>query len=194
MNTFFRFFYEFISVFFDGLFSGLKGLWDGITKMFGVDAYSKIISSYKDSFNGNEKIFVVICIIFLLIFVVTFALLIFFTIKAIIRKFGNDMNKEELLDEIGNLNDQVCKLMKEKDELMAMKVSQLGINPEESEENKSSNNEDESNEGKDGIRFPRLLAIDELYKNYKVKNYENSFTLAEFIDDFRCFSASQLGL
>ena len=194
MNTFFRFFYEFISVFFDGLFSGLKGLWDGITEMFGVDAYSKIISSYKDSFNGNEKIFVVICIIFLLIFVVTFALLIFFTIKTIIRKFGNDMNKEELLDEIGNLNDQVCKLMKEKDELMAMKVSQLGINPEESEENKSSNNEDESNEGKDGIRFPRLLAIDELYKNYKVKNYENSFTLAEFIDDFRCFSASQLGL
>ena len=98
MNTFFRFFYEFISVFFDGLFSGLKGLWDGITEMFGVDAYSKIISSYKDSFNGNEKIFVVICIIFLLIFVVTFALLIFFTIKAIIRKFGNEMNNEELLD------------------------------------------------------------------------------------------------
>ena len=51
MNTFFRFFYEFISVFFDGLFSGLKGLWDGLTKMFGVDAYSKIISNYKANSN-----------------------------------------------------------------------------------------------------------------------------------------------
>jgi len=196
MNTFLRFFYEFISVFFDGLFSGLKGLWDGITKMFGVDAYSKIISNYKDNFNGNEKIFVVICIIFLLIFIATFALLIFLTIKAIIRKFGNDINKDELLNEIGNLNDQVHKLMKEKDELMAMKVSQLGINPEDSEENKTPSDEEEPKEekGEDGIRFPRLLAIDELYKNYKVKKYENNFTLAEFIDDFRCFSASQLGL
>jgi len=195
MNTFFRFFYEFISVFFDGLFSGLKGLWDGLTKMFGVDAYSKIISNYKENFNVNEKIFVVICIVFLLIFVITFALLIFLTIKAIIRKFGNDMNKDELLNEIGNLNDQVHKLMKEKDELMAMKVSQLGISPEGSEENKSATDEEETKEEEeDGIRFPRLLAIDELYKNYKVKNYENNFTLAEFIDDFRCFSASQLGL
>ena len=195
MNTFFRFFYEFISVFFDGLFSGLKGLWNGLTKMFGVDAYSKIISNYKDNFNGNEKIFVVICIIFLLIFIITFALLIFLTIKAIIRKFGNDMNKDELLNEIGNLNDQVQKLMKEKNELMAMKVSQLGISPEGSEENKKTTNEEENKEeGEDGIRFPRLLAIDEVYKNYKVKNYENNFTLAEFIEDFRCFSASQLGL
>ena len=195
MNTFLRFFYEFISVFFDGLFSGLKGLWDGITKMFGVDAYSKIISNYKDNFNGNEKIFVVICIIFLLIFIATFALLIFLTIKAIIRKFGNDINKDELLNEIGNLNDQVHKLMKEKDELMAMKVSQLGINPEDDSDNNIVDDDNSKDEkGEDGIRFPRLLAIDELYKNYKVKKYENNFTLAEFIDDFRCFSASQLGL
>ena len=196
MNTFLRFFYEFISIFFDGLFSGIKGLFDGISKMFGVSEYAKLISNYRDNFNGNEKIFLIICIIFLLIFVIVFTLLIFLVVKAIIRKFGNDMNKDELLNEIGNLNDQVCKLMKEKDELMAMKVSQLGINPEESEDNQLVNNEDglKDDVGEDGIRFPNLVKIDELYKNYKVKNYENSFSLSEFIDDFRCFSASQLGL
>ena len=196
MNTFLRFFYEFLSIFFDGFFSGLKGLWNGITKMFGFSEYSKLISNYKDNFNGNEKIFLVICIIFLLIFVIVFILLFALAIKALIRKFGTDMSKDELLDEIGNLNDQVSKLMKEKDELMAMKVSQLGINPDDSDENKSANNEDGQKEetGEDGIRFPRLLAIDEAYKNYKIKNYENNFTLEEFIDDFRCFSASQLGL
>ena len=196
MNTFLRFFYEFISIFFDGLFSGIKGLIDGIGKMFNVGEYAKLISNYKDNFNGNEKIFLIICIIFLLIFVIVFIILIVLIIKAIIRKFGNDMNKDELLNEIGNLNDQVYKLMKEKDELMAMKVSQLGINPEGQEDNQTANNEENPKEeqGEDGIRFPRLLAIDEMYKNYKVKNYENNFTLMEFIDDFRCFSASQLGL
>ena len=62
MNTFLRFFYEFISIFFDGFFLGIKGLWNGITNMFSFSAYAKLISNYKDNFNGNEKIFVVICI------------------------------------------------------------------------------------------------------------------------------------
>ena len=196
MNTFLRFFYEFISIFFDGFFSGLQGLGSGIKKMFGVDEYAKLISNYKDNFNVNEKVFLVICIIFLLIFIAVFILLIVLIIKAIIRKLNNDMNKDELLNEIGNLNDQVYKLMKEKEELMAMKVSQLGINPEDSNENNAPSDETEENQEpvEDGVRFPRLVAIDEMYKNYKVKNYENNFTLSEFIDDFRCFSASQLGL
>ena len=196
MNTFLRFFYEFISIFFDGFFSGIKGLWEGITKMFSFGEYSKLISNYKDNFNVNEKLFLVICIGFLAILVITFVVLIVLIIKAIIRKFGNDMSKDELIDEIGNLNDQVYKLMKEKDELMAMKVSQLGINPELSDENKSENKDEDKKEDKtdDGIRFPRLVAIDEVYKNYKVQNYDNNSSLAEFIDDFRCFSASQLGL
>ena len=194
MNTFLRFFYEFISIFFDGFFSGIKGLWDGITKMFGFSEYAKLISNYKDNFNGNEKIFLILCIIFLLVFIVVFIMLFVLIIRAIMRKFGNDVSKDELLDEIGDLNDQVYKLMKEKDELMAMKVSQLGINPEDDNENETSNDDLNDENGEDGIRFPRLLRIDEMYKNYKVKKYENNFTLAELIDDLRCFSASQLGL
>ena len=194
MNTFLRFFYEFISIFFDGFFSGIKGLWDGITKMFGFSEYAKLISNYKDNFNGNEKIFLILCIIFLLVFIVVFIMLFVLIIRAIMRKFGNDVSKDELLDEIGDLNDQVYKLMKEKDELMAMKVSQLGINPEDDNVNETSNDDLNDENGEDGIRFPRLLRIDEMYKNYKVKKYENNFTLAELIDDLRCFSASQLGL
>jgi len=196
MNTFLRFFYEFISVFFDGLFEGLKGLFEGLKKMFSFGEYAQIISSYKGSFNGQERIFVIVSIIILVIVVLTTLFIIFLIIKTIVRKFGNDMNKEDLLNEIGNLNEQVHKLMKEREELMAMKVSQLGINPEDSEENNNSSEENEQQEesGEDGIRFPRLVAIDELYKNYKVQNYDNNFSLEEFIDDFRCFSASQLGL
>lgn len=196
MNTFLRFFYEFISIFFDGFFSGLKGLWNGFIKMFSFKEYGKVISSYRDSFSGQERIFAILGIAFIILIVLVTIMLIVLTIRTIIRKFGSEASKDELLNEIGNLNNQVYKLMKEKDELMAMKVSQLGINPEDELKNDDTLNKEEKLEDGDneGIRFPRLVAIDEEYKNYKVKNYDNSFSLVEFIDDFRCFSASQLGL
>lgn len=64
--------------------------------------------------------------------------------------------------------------MKEKDELMAMKVSQLGINPEgEGDESDNSTDEPvkpEDEIGQQGIRFPRLTLLDEEYKDYKIKN------------------------
>ena len=76
MNTFLRFFYEFISIFFDGFFSALKGLWDGITDMFSVGEYAKVISSYKDSFNGSEKIFAILAIAFILLIILVSIMLI----------------------------------------------------------------------------------------------------------------------
>lgn len=193
MNTFIRFLYEFISIFFDGLFAGIKGLFSGIGQMFNFGEYAKIIDSYKDNFNGGEKIFVILCIVFLIAIVLIVVFLIFLFIKKILRKASIHMTKDELLNEIANLNDKVRKLMKEKDEIMAMKVSQLGLGGEE--ENPLDENKDKKDEDvDDGIRFPKLTAIDELYKNYRVQNYENSFTLEELIDNFRCFSASQLHL
>ena len=58
----------------------------------------------------------------------------------------------------------------------------------------------EGEEGEDGetddptIRFPKLAMIDAELGETKPKNYDNNFTLSELIDNFRCFSASQLKL
>ncbi len=195
MNTFFRFFYEFISVFFDGLFSAFKGFFTGIKNMFNFGEYSKIINSYKDSFNGGEKVFVVITVIILVIIVLIVAFLIFLFIRKLVRKVNTNLSKDQLLNEIANLNDQVNKLMKEKDEIMAMKVSQLGLNPEEENNQEESEKAEEPvDEGDPSIRFPKLVAIDEAYANYQIKKYDNNFTLAELIENFRCFAASQLHL
>ena len=200
MNTFFRFFYEFVSIFFDGLFKGFKGLWAGIKDMFEISKYSQVINSYKDSFNGNEKVFVTICIVILVIIALIVCFLIYFFIKKVVRKSRIKMNKDELLNEIANLNDQVEKLMKEKEDLLALKVSQLGLNPEddkkeEKKDNKEVNDEEEENvDVEEGIRFPALTLIDKKYKNYKVKKYDNNMSLLELIDNFRCFAASQLKL
>lgn len=192
MNTFFRFFYEFVSIFFDGIFMIFKGLINGIKQIFSFGDYAKVVSSYKDAFNGNETLFVIVTIIILIIIVGIIGLLLFLLIKKIKRKITENFSKDELLNEIGNLNDKVRKLMQEKDELMAMKVSQLGINPDENEETEKTNSDEDIDIN--GIRFPKLNAMDIQFADYKVKKYDNNFTLEELIDDFRCFSASQLNL
>ena len=200
MNTFFRFFYEFISIFFEGIMKLINGFISGISKMFNYFDYKKILDSYKDSFNIIEWIFVILTILFLVVIVLGFLLLVVFRLRKYLRLRRQKLNQDELLDEIGNLNKKVRQLMKEKDELMAMKVSQLGLKPDEEGETPSgegsSNPEDENgtDENAGNVRFPKLVRIDERMKGFKAKNYNGNFTLEELIDNFRCFAATQLHL
>ncbi len=188
MNTFFRFFYEFISIFFSGFVKIFEGLINGFGKMFGFREYTKVISSYKDHFTGGDWIFVVFSIITLILIVFLIGFLIFLLVRKIIRRATNNVSKDELLEEVANLNEQVVRLMKEKDELMAMKVSQLGLKPGEEDIEEPEEDVDT------GIRFPKLALIDAKYEKFVPKKYENNYTLGSLIEDFRCFSASKLHL
>ena len=63
-------------------------------------------------------------------------------------------------------------LMKEKQDILALKVSQLGLKPgEEGEELPTDQVPDE--EVNNGIRFAKLNDIDLEYANYKIINYNN---------------------
>ena len=66
MNTFCRFFYEFISIFFSGIGKMFSGIGSGFKEMFGFKEYSKVIATYKDYFTGGDWVFVVLSIICLL--------------------------------------------------------------------------------------------------------------------------------
>ena len=203
MNTFFRFFYEFISIFFDGIATIGRGIAKGLGHAFDFNAYLRIIASYKESFDGVGWLMVTIAIAFLVIILFLIGLLIFFAVRRFIKLRKSGLNQEDLLEEIGNLNQQVRKLMKEKDELMAMKVSQLGLNPDDEEASSGSGtpgtDEDlteEEIEEKNAldIRFPKLRKLDEEYEDYRVQNYGASYTLEEVVDCFRCFAASKMKL
>jgi hypothetical protein len=90
--------------------------------------------------------------------------------------------------------------MKEKDELYAMKVSQLGLKPTDSalSEGAQAEGEEGAVDEDTGVeldtRFPKLATIDQEYANYKIVNYGNSFTLPELVENFRNFAASELKL
>lgn len=195
MNTFLRFFYEFISIFFDGVVLVFKGIYEGFKKMFSFNQYSTLIDDYKSSFKGAEWILVGFSVLVLVVIVGLIIFLIIMYIRKIIRRRKNNLNQDELLEEIADLNDKVHKLMKEKDEIMSMKVSQLGLKPGESAEEEITSEESvEDDENAGNIRFPKLAQIDEQMKNFKPANYDNNFTLEELLENFRCFSANRLHL
>lgn len=193
MDTFFRFLYEFLRQFFGGFEQIFKGLIDGVAKMFNVNKYIEIVRYYKADFSMPEWLLVGIAVLFILIILGLIVLAIVLLIRKYIRIRKSLVEQESLLEEIGSLNEQVATLMKEKQDILALKVSQLGLKPNEEEEEvlEEETPEEEIN---NGIRFPKLNDIDTVFKDYKVMNYNNQFTLEELVYMFRNFAASQLKL
>ena len=194
MESFTRFLYEFLTQFFSGIIEVMKGLKEGITKMFNIPAYKGILDNYKTSFSGPEWVMVVVAIFIILLIVAMFLLLMFFLARKHFKFKRKHVDQEALLDEVAVLNNKVATLMKEKEEILAMKVSQLGLQPGESPEEDINEEKKEEDVGNQGIRFSKLNDIDEDFKNYKVQNYANDFTLPELCENFRNFAGSRLRL
>ncbi len=193
MDTLFRFLYEFLSQFFGGFVIVIKATIEALKQTFNFPAYLKIIDFYKDDFNGPEWLFVGLVIISLIVIVVGAILLIVFLIRKYLRFRKTIVEQEELLNEVAKLNDEVSSLVKEKEDILAMKVSHLGLKPNEKETVEEEETTD-SKEAGDGFRFAKLKALDDSYATYKIKNYNDNFTLEELVELFRNFAASQLKL
>lgn len=202
MDTFIRFLYEFMSVFFNGLFTIFKGIVSGFMQMFDFSEYLYIIQFYKNDFKMSEWVLVIIAIVVLAILLVLILALLYLIIRKYIRFRKTLVEQESMLNEIGELNNKVASLVKEKEDILAMKVSQLGLKPDEAnviseEENKEAPKEGDDHaldEDDSKYRFSKLHAIDLQYRDYKVQNYNNNFTLEELVEDFRNFAASKLKL
>ncbi len=199
MQTFLKYFYEILSQFFSGFAAIFNGLIDGIKKIFDVKKYLKITGQYKGDFSVSEWVLFGISVLILLILVVLFILMILFILKRILRFRKTLVEQESMLDEISDLNGKVATLVKEKQEILAMKVSQLGLKPGEdatiegAEAPKTGENGEEVDQNT-SIRFAKLHNVDLQYAEYKIQEYGNTFTLAELVELFRNFAASQLGL
>ena len=125
--------------------------------------------------------------------------MIIFLIYLLFRKYFKFRKKaikqDELMEEIATLNGKIAKLVKEKENILAMKVSQLGLKPgENSTEEVSDSEEKDDVANNPNCRFSKLALIDQEYANYKSKDYGNTFTLPELCESFRNFAASKLGL
>ena len=201
MSTYIRFLFEFLDQLLGGILMGLKTLFFGILQMFDVRAYANLIKHYRADFSGGEWVLVILAIVVTIVVLLLIIFLVYLLIRKYLRFRSTMVEQESLLEELSELHAKVKELMKEKDELYAMKVSQLGLKPgDEAVLSDASAVPDENAEGEeevinvDDTRFPKLCTIDEQFKDYKIQNYGNTFTLAELVEYFRNFAASELKL
>ena len=197
MDTFLRFLYEFLSQFFNGLKYIIKGIYKGIITMFNIPAYIKVVNEYKNDFSIPEWLLVGLAILITLAILTLIILAVYFLIRKYIRIRKSLVDQESLLEEVSTLNSEVAKLMKEKEDILAMQVSKLGIRPDETVD-ETTGEVVTSDEGivdqNTEIRFPKLYEVDERFRDYKVQNYNNSYELPELVELFRNFAASKLRL
>ena len=193
METFLRFLYEFLGQFFKGFILVFNAIIEGVKSLFDFSSYLEILNFYKEDFSGPEWLFVALVIIILVLIVVGIGVLIFFLIRKYIRFRKTLVEQEDLLEEVAKLNEEVSSLVKEKEDILAMKVSHLGLRPDEEDVEEVSKLDSEEIDAMD-TRFPKLTNIDINYSNYQIKNYNNTFTLEELVELFRNFAASKLRL
>lgn len=217
MNGFLKWFFAFISEMLKGFAMIFKGLWEGIKHIFNITEYVEIFKAYSVDFSTVDWIFSILALVIVVgIFVLIF-LLIVMLIRKYIRFRHSIVGVEDIIEELGVLQRQVIKLTKEKDEIMAMKVAQIGISQSEAAAAAYSNGMSLSQtglpaqaaEGAEGgeqpavadgviitndVRFSKLIEVDNFYKNYTAPDYDNGITLSGLCENYRNFACSRMHL
>ena len=100
MDTFARFLYEFMSVFFSGIGMILKGFVTGIIQMFNLPEYLYLVEFYKKDFGGGEWVLVIVAIIVLFILLSLIILIGWFIVRKYVRFRKTLVEQESLLEEV----------------------------------------------------------------------------------------------
>jgi hypothetical protein len=200
MGVFYKFFYDFFSA----VLSNIANFFLTIGKAFGsivtdFREYASIFSTYKKDFNAIDWILAVLSILILL---ALFVLLIYKLYK-LLRKYivfrKKAVEEEELIKEIARLNDSVFQLIDEKNKILAMKVSQIGLQPGDDgigDMNEQGQDSQANKALKNGVsRFVKLIAVDEKYEIEPfVLEDEQNYTLPQLVDAFRNYACKTMKL
>ena len=210
MSAFLKWFFAFISEILKGFGMIFGGLFDGVVQIFNIKNYVDIFKSYSVEFGAVGWILAILSILIVIAIFALLFFLIFLGIRKYIRFRHSIVSNEDLLEEISVLQARVMKMAKEKDEIMAMKVAQIGMPAGRSmalagaDGMAMTSAGEEGEEGQapaeDGVfvttdhRFSKLFEVDSFYKTYTPPEYDNEVTLEEFCDRFRNFACSRMHL
>ena len=205
MATYMRFLYDFMEQFFSGIINIFMGIVKGFGKMFNFKAYISILKNYSGEFSVGQWILVGVAVILVFAFLIGIVYLLFLFVRKYLRFRKTLVEQESLLEEVAKLDRDVIRLNQEKEELYALKVTQIGLKPQEGMLSSSAPIDDnkpeaeEKEEGKpaeaaNGSRFFKLTQIDEEYATKAKEDFGNTFTLEELCDTFRNFAANKMKL
>jgi len=175
IGNFFRNIFEAIAIFFsEGLFKLIQNF---------------IMASI--NFTILDWFIYIIVMLINIVFIAVIVVLITRVLKKYIKFTKQEIEKDELVAEIDFLNRKTMELLDEKNKILALKVSNLGINPDQDDELL----EPEIDESK--FRFVKLLQVDLKYENVNptVNMIEvDKVSLEGLVDRFINYSASRLKL
>ncbi len=210
MSGIFQFLGDFLEqLFVKGFWGIIKGFGLGVANIFNVPKYVNIFREYAGTLGVGGIILGAVCCLLVLALLVGIILLVVMLIKKYLRFRKTVVNQEELLNEVATLNREVMKLNIEKDKILAMKVSQLGLRPGENpylesadgtvaaastEVGEGAAEGDEDKLAEDYSRFYKLTQVDIEMENYVAPEYNNEISLPGIIDMYRNFAASRMGL
>ncbi len=218
MNAFFYYFYNFMRSIFEHIWNVLVAIKDAVVGIFDIRYYIELFDTYKDDLSVLGWIAAIIVHILLITLLALFVYLIWKGLKIVFRFKVPVAEYEKMKDEVVTLKREIMKANYEKDKILAMKISELGMElnadlldtpgellkeglKEEAlseEQQKGEEKEEEKVEIVDvkERRFPRLSSVDLYYKapEYQPPVYDNTITLEELCINFRNFAASRLGL
>ncbi len=202
MGALIKFLEDFFAQFFvKGVWGMIKGIGLGIANIFNIPKYITIFKNWSGEFGAGGWVLAILSILIILAVLGALVWLFVLLLRKYVRFRKTIVDQEELLNEVATLNRDVIKLSTEKEKILAMKVSQLGLKPGESpfvdEENKDKEDGDETDADKldeDYSRFYKLTQVDLEIEDYVPPEYNNDITLPEICDMFRNYACSRMGL
>lgn len=212
MDNFLKWFFEFISEILKGFAMIFLGLWNGLKQIFNIKQYVEIFKAHSTQFGVLEWILAVISIILVVAIFVLVIWIIILAVRKYIRFRHSIVSNEDLLEEIAVLQQRVLKAVKEKDEIMALKVAQIGVptsgalslagGAAGAARLTAGSGEPVENEGQiesgvlqtSDIRFSKLIEVDRFYADYTPPEYNNEITLEQIVEQFRNFACSRMQL
>ena len=180
MSIYGEFFTKFMEPLFEGLVKIFKGIGEGLFQMFNIVNYITVVGDYKNDLTGMGLLIMILSIVFLIIIFGLIILLIYKSIKTYIRYRRNVKKEDMLIEEIDSLNNEIFKLKRQTDKIKELNISEDGTINNELKEGDS--------------RFFKLSNVDNKYEGMSKELITNNFTLKEFCDIFRNYSASKLHL
>ena len=188
MTNFGDFVVNLLKIFFGAIWKIISWPFRALFQLFNFPAYIEVFATYCGGFNFIAWVLAIIIYILLLAAIGAIGFCLYLLVRKYIRIRKSLVEQEEILNEVGRLNKEVVKLSNEKEKILAMKVSKLGLKPEEIE----ASIEEKPVEG--DPRFFKLVQVDEKMKDYVAPDYDDRISLEEICIRFRNYASSRMGL
>lgn len=217
MESFLRYFYQDFGLIFKAIIDIITAIFNFFYYLLNFPMRIKIIQTYFPEFGVMDMVLLVVVNVALIAFIVG----LFWGIGKFIRKLFRfhvpAKQYDALVKQVESLQRDLIRANYEKDKILALKVAELGLKPEQvnlkdvnellyeetqegSEENtqvyeSNRNTFDSPCVDPSESRFFRLTEVDNYYKTNRDKpDYDMDVTLEQFCDRFRRYSSSQLRL